>query len=604
MKNAPNLKHLPKDKFIEAIIFAGADAYAHAQHWIESEGKKHGDNVPPVYLGKKQLADLANMRIVDKGRRFARVYLSGEIEPIAINAIAEKLAIAGVQEAKLYKGIPDRTPEDWHDYLVRLREQAEHGETLVDEYNKSQGKRLIATGLDLAQMAASQRAKILAEYYGKIAITPESGVVYVFNGAIWEKVTDNELRRTMGAIFDENDTPYSPKGIDAAIDAMKIQIPVMGEPSRDLIGFENGVYDIKTHQFKPHHEENWLVCHNGIIWTESAEGENLYDHAPHFWRWLSHATSGNTQKAERIKAALFMVLAQRHDWQLFIEVTGEGGSGKSIFTVIAMLLAGEHNCASGNMATLDSARGRAQFVDKRLIILPDQIRYVGEGAGIKAITGGDPVEIDGKYEKQFTTVINAVVIATNNEPMTFTERNGGIARRRVIFPFDNQVKDAEKDPQLPEKIRGEIPVIIRHLLKEFSDPNHAKALLLEQRQSLEALNVKRGTDPVIDMCAALFFMNEPRGLMMGGGTWAGQPEPRKYLYHLYLAFLEYHGMGKPLSVEKFSRAMRNAAKEYREEYQTRKINGRTQTNVGLDNAADEFLPRAFGLEIPDDDTPL
>ncbi|EBG1929078.1 DNA primase [Salmonella enterica] len=459
-------------------------------------------------------------------------------------------------------------------------------------------------GLDLAQMAASQRAKILAEYYGKITVIPESGAVYVFNGAVWEKVTDNDLRRTMGAIFDENDTPYSPKGIDAAIDAMKIQIPVMGEPSRDLIGFENGVYDLKTHQFKPHHEENWLVCHNGIIWTESAEGENLCDHAPHFWRWLSHATSGNAQKAERINAALFMVLAQRHDWQLFIEVTGEGGSGKSVFTAVAMLLAGEHNCASGNMATLDTARGRAQFVDKRLIILPDQTRYVGEGAGIKAITGGDPVEIDGKYEKQFTTVINAVVIATNNEPMTFTERNGGIARRRVIFPFDIQVKDAEKDPQLPEKIRGEIPVIIRHLLKEFSDPNHAKTLLLEQRQSLEALNVKRGTDPVIDMCAALFFMGEPRGLMMGGGTWAGQPEPRKYLYHLYLAFLEYHGLGKPLSVEKFARAMRNAAKEYREEYKTRKINGRAQTNVGLNEEAEEFLPRAFGLEIPDNDIPL
>jgi putative DNA primase/helicase len=51
-KNAPNVKCLPKDKFTEAIIFAGADAFAHAQHWSESEGKKAGDDVPPVYLGK------------------------------------------------------------------------------------------------------------------------------------------------------------------------------------------------------------------------------------------------------------------------------------------------------------------------------------------------------------------------------------------------------------------------------------------------------------------------------------------------------------------------------------------------------------------------
>ncbi|MCA7461426.1 helicase RepA family protein, partial [Escherichia coli] len=127
MKNAPNLKYQPKDKFTEVIIFAGTDAYAHAQHWIESEGRKHGDNVPPVYLGPKQLADLVNIRIVDDERRFARVYLAGEIEPIQINAIAEKLALAGVQEAKLYKGITDREPENWRDYLQRIRD----GESLV-----------------------------------------------------------------------------------------------------------------------------------------------------------------------------------------------------------------------------------------------------------------------------------------------------------------------------------------------------------------------------------------------------------------------------------------------------------------------------------------
>lgn len=142
MKNAPNLKNQPKDKYTEEIIFAGSDAYAHAKGWEESMGKQiAGDTTPPVYLGKKQLAELAGLRIIDKGRRCARVYLAGEIEPIAINAIAEKLAVAGVQEAKLYKGIPDRQPEDWRDYLARLREQAERGETLVDEVNRVRGKR-------------------------------------------------------------------------------------------------------------------------------------------------------------------------------------------------------------------------------------------------------------------------------------------------------------------------------------------------------------------------------------------------------------------------------------------------------------------------------
>lgn len=132
MKNAPNVKQLPKDKFTEAIIFAGADAWSHAKQWEEGLGKQIAeDTTPPVYLGPRQLEELDNLRIIDDGRRAARVYLAGEIEPLMINAIGARLALAGVQDAKLYKGIPDRHPEDWHDYLKRLREEAKSGESTV-----------------------------------------------------------------------------------------------------------------------------------------------------------------------------------------------------------------------------------------------------------------------------------------------------------------------------------------------------------------------------------------------------------------------------------------------------------------------------------------
>ena len=502
---------------------------------------------------------------------------------------------------------PTECKADWNDY------HQQHGlETATAAFNDSmyqpQGedvkpqlqaieggkKRRRAEAGDISQMAASQKAKLLSSRWEMLAVNPDSGSVYCYGSGVWEKVADSELERVMVSIFEEHEAHYTEKGIKSVVATMKLQLPVIGEQRGDLIGFENGVYDLTAQTFSPHSPDNWLVNHNGIAYMPPAPGENLATHAPSFTRWLNHATAGNNQKAERIKAALFMVLAKRHDWQLFIEVTGEGGSGKSVFSSIATTLAGEHNTASGSMSTLDLARGRAQFVGKGLIIMPDQTRYVGEGAGIKAITGGDPVEIDGKYEKQFTTVLNAVVLATNNEPMTFTERNGGIARRRVIFPFDNPVSEAEKDPDLTAKIRREMPVIIRHLLAMFADQNKAKTLLIEQRDSAEALGVKRGTDPVIDMCAALYFMNEPRGLMMGGGTWAGQPEPRVYLYHLYLAFMEYHGLGKPLSVNKFSRAIKSAAREYRASYLTRSINGRAQTNVGINELAEEFIPRAYG----------
>lgn len=485
------------------------------------------------------------------------------------------------------------------DFMNCLHKGEGSDESVIQRSNGATCKEKNRAAPTLSQMVASQRGELLAQRYRQVCTNPESEVVYHYNGVTWDKVMNSELRRAMVAIFNENDTPYSPAGINNAVEAMTLQIPVMGEQSPFLIGFRNGVYDLQAQEFRAHHADDWLLNHNGIVFTSAAAGERLDTHATSFYKWLSHAAGNQIEKMARIKAALFMVLANRYDWQLFIEVTGEGGSGKSVFTHIATMLAGEHNTASGSMMALDSARGRAQFVGKRLITLPDQAKYAGEGTGIKAITGGDMLEIDGKYEKQFSTVIQAVVLATNNEPMTFTERNGGIGRRRVIFPFNVPVSESEKDADLNQKISAELPVIIRHLLVEFADQEKARLLLLEQRNSDEALGVKRGTDPVIDMCASLFFMEEARGLMMGGGR-AAMHEPRTYLYHLYLAFMEFQGLGKPLGVESFGKAMKNAAREYGETYKTRLIKGRTQTNVGThEELVNAFLPHAYGIQTQD-----
>lgn len=443
---------------------------------------------------------------------------------------------------------------------------------------------------NLTQMADNEKALLLAGRYDGIAVHQESEGFYVYQAGVWEKISHLELSREMGKVYVEHQTNFSKRAVNNVVDALKIIAPVMGEPCKSVIPFSNGIFDIETKQFTAHKPDNWLLNHNGIEYTPAKPDENLRDNAPHFHQWLDHAASHDPHKMKRIFAALYMVLANRYDWQLFLEITGEGGSGKSVFTQVATLLAGQHNTASGNMAALDSARGRAQYVGKSMITLPDQPKYTGEGTGIKAITGGDAVEIDPKHEQQYTSIIRAVVIATNNTPMIFTERAGGVARRRVIFQFNNKVKEEDKDPHLSEKIACEIPVIVRRLLANFDDPEHAKSLLTEQRDSDEALEVKRASNPVLDLCAALAFIGEPRGLEMGGGRKAEDDrQPRKYLYHLYLSFIEYQGLGRPLSVTEFGKAVKEAAKEYKSEYLTRTIKGRRQTNVQLTEKAEEFL---------------
>ncbi|EJV2153088.1 DNA primase [Escherichia coli] len=584
MKLAPNVKQQPrgiKHKETEVIIFAGSDAWSHAKQWQEHDARMAGDNEPPVWLGEQQLSELDKLQIVPEGRKSVRIFRAGYLAPVMIKAIGQKLAAAGVQDANFYPdGMHGQKVENWREYLASERQNL--SDWLVIELPVKQKAQL-------SQMADSERAQLLAGRFDGVCVHPESEIVHVWRGGVWCPVSTMELSREMVAIYSEHRATFSKRVINNAVEALKVIAEPMGEPSGDLLPFANGALDLKTGEFSPHTPENWITTHNGIEYTPPAPGENIRDNAPNFHKWLEHAAGKDPRKMMRICAALYMIMANRYDWQMFIEATGDGGSGKSTFTHIASLLAGKQNTVSAEMTSLDDAGGRAQVVGSRLIVLADQPKYTGEGTGIKKITGGDPVEINPKYEKRFTAVIRAVVLATNNNPMIFTERAGGVARRRVIFRFDNIVSEAEKDRELPEKIAAEIPVIIRRLLANFTDSEKARALLLEQRDGDEALAIKQQTDPVIEFCQFLNFLEEARGLMMGGGGDSVKYTTRNSLYRVYLAFMAYAGRSKPLNVNDFGKAMKPAAKVYGHEYITRKVKGVTQTNAITTDECDAFL---------------
>ncbi|EOK9229091.1 phage/plasmid primase, P4 family [Escherichia coli] len=584
MKLAPNVKQQSrgiKHKETEVIIFAGSDAWSHAKQWQEHDARMAGDNEPPVWLGEQQLSELDKLQIVPEGRKSVRIFRAGYLAPVMIKAIGQKLAAAGVQDANFYPdGMHGQKVENWGEYLARERQNLSDG--LVIELPVKQKAQL-------SQMADSERAQLLADRFDGVCVHPESEIVHVWRGGVWCPVSTMELSREMVAIYSEHRATFSKRVINNAVEALKVIAEPMGEPTSDLLPFANGALDLKTGEFSPHTPENWITTHNGIEYTPPAPGENIRDNAPNFHKWLEHAAGKDPRKMIRICAALYMIMANRYDWQMFIEATGDGGSGKSTFTHIASLLAGKQNTVSAEMTSLDDTGGRAQVVGSRLIVLADQPKYTGEGTGIKKITGGDPVEINPKYEKRFTAVIRAVVLATNNNPMIFTERAGGVARRRVIFRFDNIVSEAEKDRELPEKIAAEIPVIIRRLLANFTNPEKARALLIEQRDGDEALAIKQQTDPVIEFCQFLNFLEEARGLMMGGGGDSVKYTTRNSLYRVYLAFMAYAGRSKPLNVAEFSKAMKPAAKVYGHEYITRKVKGVTQTNAITTDDCDAFL---------------
>lgn len=529
----------------------------------------------------------------------AKIIIAGDNDIGNDKNTGKEKAIETAQAVNGYYSIPDTAfKADWDDYRQQFGL-----EKTSDSFNANLIKPELQTttnrniqkdlsAMNLSQMASSQRADLLNQYYGNnLAINLRTDEIYHYQDNAWQPISDKMLMRTLADLFTQSGEPFNPLRISSAVESLRLSLPIMGIPQKDLICFKNGVYELKSQTFRPHNKQDWLLVSNDIDYYPAKEKESLETHAPNFAKWLKRA-SGNQDKAKNILAALYMILANRHDWQLFLEVTGAGGSGKSIFAEIATMLAGKSNTVIGTMDALEKARDRALIVGYSLVILPDQPRYMGSGAGLKAITGGDEVAIDPKHKQPYSCKIPAVVLVINNEAMRFNERNGGISRRRVIFHFGEVIPEKERDLNLVSKIEQELASIVRLLLNEFINPTEAKERLHQQQQSEEATAIKRESDHLVDFCSYLNALDYPNGMFMGG-LGITPFNPRRYLYHAYIEYIRNTGLNNPLSLTQFGTSLNYAMKENGKNYIRKRSNKGMRTNVEINTyTSQDWLPRA------------
>ncbi|ELL3053560.1 toprim domain-containing protein, partial [Salmonella enterica] len=278
---------------------------------------------------------------------------------------------------------------DWNDAFMQKGEEATRKAIYDAIRPPADSPFTTMSEAEFTAMSTSEKAMRVHEHYGEaLAVDANGQLLSRYEAGIWKIIPPSDFARDVAGLFQRLRAPFSSGKIASVVETLKLIIPQQDAPARRLIGFRNGVLDTATGTFSPHHKSHWLRTLCDVDFTPPVEGETLETHAPYFWSWLDRAAGSKPEKRDVILAALFMVLANRYDWQLFLEVTGPGGSGKSILAEIATMLAGEDNATSATIETLESPRERAALIGFSLIRLPDQEKWSGDGAGLKAITGG------------------------------------------------------------------------------------------------------------------------------------------------------------------------------------------------------------------------
>ena len=584
LKNAPNMKRQkPNAESIKIIAgvqswdFANAPSFERTAEEIELDQILPTEKEPcPVVLSEKELNKIHCLRIAPKAVLTVTIQRANQGEPLkaeTITAICLNLAMHTQAQNVQMIDEAEQHLEDLSNYVIRLRTNPED-RSVAEQITKAD-----EITLNLTDEKPKPREIINAFLkWNKKPLRRDTinSKTYEYNGILWAFLSDEELKRKVADFYESLDIDYTINKISKLAELITLRIDRLPQENPDYIGFRNGVLNKKTGEFMLHKAEHF------IRFIDDFNCKTNSTKTPYFDDWLQFTTNGNANKKNAILAGLYMILTNRHEWGLFIEATGTAGSGKSIFGEIATILNGKGNTAILDLKAFEDIKGRSVLVGKTLAYSPDQKQYRGSADDLKAMTGGDPLKVKLLYKDEIEIKVNAVFMMSTNHPITFTDRNGGINRRRVIIPFTRAIPKEKKDVHFIEKVRREVYGITNLLISTFPKAETARKLLESYQELNEGITIKQESNHLVDFAKAFTIKpNSTKGLKWGSNYINSKTTKDNSLYKAYLHYCDCCNLKTPLNLSAFKQALTDALRETGEksEITQLKTNGIILTNI-------------------------
>lgn len=220
------------------------------------------------------------------------------------------------------------------------------------------------------------------------------------------------------------------------------------DQSPNLIVLRNGVLDMASNKLLPHSPKN--LCRVSIPHDFDPQAS-----CPRFEKFLGEILPPNYHPLieELVGAALFGDTSHERIFLLF----GCGANGKSVLAKTTVALLGPQNVSSSSLHDLtDNRFAAADLEGKRLNVCTDiDSRSPKSLHLLKALTSGDPIRAERKYQTPFSFVNSALMLFSCNQLPNFSEAGDAIARRFIVVPFRQTFSKTKADLELLSKLTTE-----------------------------------------------------------------------------------------------------------------------------------------------------
>jgi len=231
-----------------------------------------------------------------------------------------------------------------------------------------------------------------------------------------------------------------------------------------VVGTANGVLDLRTRRFGSARMTDYITKYLGAAYQPGAT-------CPAWMKFMETVQPGEELR-NYLQALVGYSLTGDVSDQGFYFLYGKGANGKSVFLRMVSELMGDY-AEQGRRNLLEEAKNSDPKHD--LAMLPGvRFLYCEEtSAGgklreetLKALTGGEKVVGEAKYEKPVTfQPVCKLWIAGNHRPAV-EGTDLGIWRRVRLIPFATVIPDADRIPYMEfiDQLRPELPGILNWAL--------------------------------------------------------------------------------------------------------------------------------------------
>lgn len=240
-----------------------------------------------------------------------------------------------------------------------------------------------------------------------------------------------------------------------------------------VLPVKNGTIDLRNGRFSEP-DRNLLVTQiAGTSYDPSAK-------APRWEAFLSQIMDGDAALVGYLQRVLGYVLTASTEEHCLFFLYGYGANGKSTFLNIVLALLGALGTQAASETLMDKRTGGGTSSDlarlrgKRFVAMSesDDGRHLNE-AQVKSLTGGDMVVARELYQSVIHFIPSHKLFLASNHMPVIKSTDHGIWRRIRLIPFKVTIKEENRNANLENELRDELPGILNWALTGCLEWQHS-----------------------------------------------------------------------------------------------------------------------------------